>query len=145
MTTSDWLGDSVIKIRGHPIALEFWPQLYRYGHNDQWKGTKSKWTDWRDVVERYRQGSPEQFWAAFSADSKHLKFTAIIRALHEERASIHAAVAECAHREYGAQFADLFTYRKGGEEHLMTKPSAIMKRYKELASSRDNGCYEGQY
>lgn len=45
--THHWEGNSVMVIQGHPISLDLWPQLYRYGHDDQWKGTKSKWMDWR--------------------------------------------------------------------------------------------------
>ncbi|KAG2054585.1 hypothetical protein BDR06DRAFT_849620, partial [Suillus hirtellus] len=41
-----WSNKSIITIRGHPIAVKYWPLLYHYGHNQQWKGTKSKWTDW---------------------------------------------------------------------------------------------------
>jgi hypothetical protein len=45
--TEHWQGQSVIMIHGHPIAIEYWPLLYRYGGEHQWKGTKSRWTDYR--------------------------------------------------------------------------------------------------
>ncbi|KAG1895844.1 uncharacterized protein F5891DRAFT_941495 [Suillus fuscotomentosus] len=132
--TEHWQGTSIINIQGHPIAIEYWPLLYRYGHDQQWKGTKNKWTDWRDIVERYRRGTPEQFWASFrAANGEPLKFTAIIHRLREERKEAHFALVERAREEYGSDF--FFTYRKGGEEHTMTRPSAIAKKYKELMVS----------
>lgn len=72
-----------------------------------------------------------------------MKFTTIVQKLREERIQVHAALAERARREYSADFADLFTYWKGGEEHLMKKPSAIAKRYEELAHRHDDRCHEG--
>ncbi|KAG1745638.1 hypothetical protein EDB19DRAFT_1632182 [Suillus lakei] len=138
--THHWQGNSVIMIQGHLIVLDLWPQLYRYGHNDQWKGTKSRWMDWRNVVKRYWQGSPDEFWAEFSTNGKPMRFTTIVQKLCEECVWVHAAIAEHAWRKYGFYFTDLFTYWKGGEEHLMMKPSAIAKRYEELADHWGEGC-----
>jgi hypothetical protein len=45
--TEHWKGLSVIVIRSHPISVEYWPLLYRYGKQQQWQGTKNKWNDWR--------------------------------------------------------------------------------------------------
>ncbi|KAG2058099.1 hypothetical protein BDR06DRAFT_930192 [Suillus hirtellus] len=125
--TEHWQGTSIINIQGHPIAIEYWPLIYCYGHDQQWKGTKNKWTDWHVCT-------PEQFWASFrAANGEPLKFTAIIHRLHKECKEAHFALVECAHKEYGSDF--FFTYRKGGEEHTMTRPSAIAKKYKELMVS----------
>ncbi|KAG2754065.1 hypothetical protein P692DRAFT_20816052 [Suillus brevipes Sb2] len=118
-----------------PDPPAYWPLLYRYGHNQQWKGTKSKWTDWRDVVERYRRGTPDHLWADFKTDSgEQMKFTAIVQKLRDERKAEHAALVERAHREFHAEFDDLFTYRRGGEGHVMTKLSAITRKYIELTT-----------
>ncbi|KAF9234582.1 hypothetical protein BU15DRAFT_78880 [Melanogaster broomeanus] len=56
-SSPSWLGDSVLSIKGHLIMLKYWPEVYRYAHNRQWQGTKHKWGCWKDVVQRYRQGS----------------------------------------------------------------------------------------
>ncbi|KAG2141618.1 hypothetical protein BD769DRAFT_1349586, partial [Suillus cothurnatus] len=130
--TEHWKGLSVIVIRGHPIAVEYWPLLYRYGKQQQWQGTKNKWNDWRVIVERYRQGSPEQFWATFSVEGEHMKYTTIVQKLHDIRMSVDSRLAEQAHREFGATFDARFTYWRGGQEYVMTKVSAIAKRYIEL-------------
>ncbi|KAG1897689.1 uncharacterized protein F5891DRAFT_902528, partial [Suillus fuscotomentosus] len=107
--TAHWLNESIITIQGHPSL---------------------KWTDWRDVVERYRQGTPDHFWADFKTDSgERMKFTAIVQKLRDERKAEHTALVERAHREFHAKFDDLFTYRRGGEGHVMTKPSAIARKY----------------
>ncbi|KAG2101838.1 uncharacterized protein F5147DRAFT_810807 [Suillus discolor] len=47
--TEHWQGMSIINIQGHPIAIKYWPLLYCYGHDQQWKGTKNKWTDWTSL------------------------------------------------------------------------------------------------
>jgi len=44
--TEHWEGKSVFTIQGHPIAIEHWPLLYRYGRERQWQGTKSRWSDY---------------------------------------------------------------------------------------------------
>ncbi|KAG1878751.1 hypothetical protein C8R48DRAFT_768311 [Suillus tomentosus] len=111
------------------------PPAVSYGHNQQWKGMKSKWTDWRDVIERYRRGTPDHFWADFKTDSgERMEFTAIVQKLRDERKAEHAALVERAHREFHAEFDDLFTYRQGGEGHVMTKLSAIARKYIELTT-----------
>ncbi|KAG2351042.1 hypothetical protein BDR07DRAFT_1386606 [Suillus spraguei] len=45
--TEHWKGLSVIVIHGHPITVKYWPVLYRYGKDKQWKGMKKKWSDWQ--------------------------------------------------------------------------------------------------
>lgn len=45
--TEHWEGKSVFMIQGHPIAIEHWPLLYRYGRERQWQGTKGRWSDYR--------------------------------------------------------------------------------------------------
>ncbi|KAN0073672.1 hypothetical protein V8E55_012149 [Tylopilus felleus] len=47
----------------------------------QWQGTKNNWCKWKDVIEHYRQGTPEQFWKKFSQNGKRMSFTAIDRHL----------------------------------------------------------------
>lgn len=42
-----WRGESVPVIEGFPIPLVYWPEIYRYGKKNQWKGTKGKWFEWK--------------------------------------------------------------------------------------------------
>jgi len=46
-TSPHWGGESVLMMEGHPIPIVYWPDVYRYGKCGQWRGTKSRWTDWR--------------------------------------------------------------------------------------------------
>ena len=39
--------EAVLCIQGEPIALKFWPDVYRYGKHGQWAGTKKVWAQWR--------------------------------------------------------------------------------------------------
>ncbi|KAG2114583.1 uncharacterized protein F5147DRAFT_569971 [Suillus discolor] len=135
-----WQGESVMNIQGHLIALEYWPLLYHYGCDHQWKSMKSKWTDWRYVVECYREGTEAQFWEEFSADGKCMSYTVIIQKLCAKRKMVLTAAVEHACKEYGDEFNDLFTYWKGREEHVMVKPSVVAKRFNQLAGGHVHGC-----
>jgi hypothetical protein len=42
-----WQGRSVLSVKGHPIPVAYWPELYRYGKKDQWKGMKTRWFEWK--------------------------------------------------------------------------------------------------
>jgi hypothetical protein len=46
-TTPHWCGKSPLVVGGHPIPVLYWPELYKYGKKDQWKGTKGKWFEWK--------------------------------------------------------------------------------------------------
>jgi hypothetical protein len=48
-TTPHWCGSSPLIISGHPIPVVYWPEVYKYGKKDQWKGTKAKWFEWKVV------------------------------------------------------------------------------------------------
>jgi hypothetical protein len=45
--TEHWCGTSPLIVSGHPIAVSYWPELYKYRKKDQWKGTKAKWFEWK--------------------------------------------------------------------------------------------------
>ncbi|KAG1752751.1 uncharacterized protein EDB91DRAFT_1343747 [Suillus paluster] len=138
--TEHWRGISIIVIQGHPIAIEHWPVLYRYGRDQQWKGTKNKWTDWRDIVECYRQSSPEEFWAKFSVDGEHATFTTIVQKLRDARKAAHSRIVQQAHEEFGPAFDAHFTYRRGGRD-----PSPDNKVfYQPMAATVDSmQCFPG--
>lgn len=88
------------------------------------------------VVERWRQGTPSEFWAEFSAeDGKHLTFTSIIDRLRHSRKAEDERITEIAKAEYGASFAENFSYRKGGNKRVMTDPTIIAKHYRLLQDS----------
>ncbi|KAN0085980.1 hypothetical protein V8E55_007114 [Tylopilus felleus] len=72
-------------IKDRPIAVKYWPTVYCHTKDPQkckqWQGTKNNWCKWKDVIERYRQGTPEQFWEKFSQNGKRMSFTVIDRHL----------------------------------------------------------------
>jgi len=131
-TSPYWNRESVVSIQGHPIALVYWPDVYKYWRGDQWKGTKARWCDWKDLVHCYRKGTPSEFWERFSVDGKTLSFTAIIAILRSERMVADAVLAEQVREEYGEDFEKEFSYRRGSERLVMSKPCAIAKQYRKL-------------
>ncbi|KAH7921719.1 hypothetical protein BV22DRAFT_1018834 [Leucogyrophana mollusca] len=109
--TKHWSGCSVLELKGHPIALVYWRELYRYGPALQWQGTKGPWTNWRDVVSYYRQVSPDVFWSTFSIGDRRLSFTAIVERLRQMRKEENLRIVARAHAEYtGDIFYEQFSY-----------------------------------
>jgi hypothetical protein len=45
--TAHWSGTSPLVVNGQPIAVVHWPELYKYGKKDQWKGMKARWFEWK--------------------------------------------------------------------------------------------------
>jgi hypothetical protein len=87
------------------------------------------------VVERYREGSKEEFWAEFQdAKGRYLSFTAIVSRLKEERVEENGRVAKRARLEYGDTFTSVFSYRKGSHYITMTDPTRIANKYRALHS-----------
>ncbi|KAF8199330.1 hypothetical protein K438DRAFT_1516533, partial [Mycena galopus ATCC 62051] len=120
-TSLHWKNDSVVMINNHSIALVYWPE--------------SNWTEWKFLVERYRQGTPDEFWSAFkSKDGSPMSYTAICAALRNERKNTDKELADQARKEYGEEFESQFSYRssKTNARVVMTKNSSIAKEYKRL-------------
>lgn len=85
------------------------------------------------MVHRYREGTPAEFWATFSTeDGEHLSWKAINSQLAVERIERDRKLAIRAQREYADSFATIFRYRKGSQYHVMTKPSTIARKYRQL-------------
>jgi hypothetical protein len=87
------------------------------------------------VVERYREGTREEFWAEFQdAKGRYLSFTAIVSRLKGERVEENERVAKRARREYGDAFASVFCYRKGSRHFTIRDPTRIANKYRMLHS-----------
>lgn len=46
-TSSAWDGHSDLVIQGKPIALIYWPDVYKYWKGTQWQGTKGRFSEWK--------------------------------------------------------------------------------------------------
>lgn len=87
------------------------------------------------VVERYREGTKEEFWAEFQdAKGRYMSFTAIISRLKGERVEENERVAKRARLEYGDAFASVFSYRKGSCHITMRDATSIANKYRVLHS-----------
>jgi hypothetical protein len=86
------------------------------------------------IVERYRQyPTPDAFWARFSEpNGKYMTYTMIVAAIQADREAEHQKVVELAHKEYGNHFDEVFSYKKAGKTHVLSKPCAIYKQYLKL-------------
>jgi hypothetical protein len=84
------------------------------------------------LVERYRRGTPTEFWSTFSTDGNRWNYKAILKHLAEERALQNKLDAEAARREYGDDFSRIFTYNRNGVQCTKSKDSDIAKQYRAL-------------
>jgi hypothetical protein len=132
-----WDNRSCLVIKGVPIALVHWRDVYtsKAGKSwkpNQWKGIKGKWFEWKVIVKRWRKGTPEQFWSEFSEDGRHLGYTAILAQLTQERTAEDRKLSEQAKMEFGNEFAAHFSYLKDGEKRVLSKASSVAKVYRRL-------------
>ncbi|KAF8170853.1 hypothetical protein K438DRAFT_1613494, partial [Mycena galopus ATCC 62051] len=132
-TSPHWRDDSVVKINTQSIALVYWPEIFK--KTGLWSAHKSNWTEWKFLVERYRQGTPEEFWTTFgTSNSGRMSYTAICTRLRKERMGADDELVKQAKLEYGKDFDTTFSYRcsRTNERVVMSKASAIPKEYKRL-------------
>ncbi|KAJ7617640.1 hypothetical protein DFH06DRAFT_1483471 [Mycena polygramma] len=132
-TSAYWKNDSVLVIDDHPTALIYWPEIFKKA--GLWVAHKSNWTEWKFLVEHYRQGTPDEFWSTFRRkDGGKMSYTAICAAIRSERKTADRDLAAQARREYGVDFDSQFSYRcsKTNTRVVMTKDSSIAKEYKRL-------------
>ncbi|KAI6028393.1 hypothetical protein F5J12DRAFT_805109 [Pisolithus orientalis] len=140
-TSPHWTGQSTLTIKGCPIVIKYWPKVYRYAHNRQWKGIKHNWTCWKYIVECYHQGTPDEFWHGFSENGRLMSYTRILVLLCEARKKEDQEAVWKVAEEFGKSFDMQCTYRKGSNIHVLTQPRAITKWLHRLSDGhgRDEG------
>ncbi|KAF7303700.1 hypothetical protein MIND_00599400 [Mycena indigotica] len=127
-----WKDKSLVQIRGRHIAIIHWRGLFK--GTGQWSAHKSAWTEWKFLVERYRRGTMEDFWADFTRNGTRMNYTAILKKLREERGVRNRQLVEQARAEYGSRFSEVFSYvsSQKGDRVVMTHESHIAEEYKRL-------------
>lgn len=86
------------------------------------------------ILDRWRKGTPEEFWAEFSVEGQKMPMTMIVKHLRAIRVEEDKVLADQARREYGASFDEHFFCRKGSIRVPLSNSTAIAKRYRELKS-----------
>ncbi|EDR01548.1 uncharacterized protein LACBIDRAFT_333229 [Laccaria bicolor S238N-H82] len=105
-TTPNWGGTLVLEIKGHPIPIVYWKDIYMNSNCGspwklrQWHSMKSKWFNWKVIMHCYHQGIHTQFWDEFSHNGEQLCITKIIQQLSELRKDEDQATAECARADH---------------------------------------------
>lgn len=150
-TSCHWQNKSPLVIQGVPIPIKHWPEIYRYWKEGQWQGTKGKWWEWKVssiclfsalrakfllqiVIERWRETTPEEFWAQFSNENgMHNSWTRIVKQITAERIEEDEKTVKRARLEYGDSFDTTFTSRKGSRHFVLVDRAAIARRYRELS------------
>ncbi|CAA7260797.1 unnamed protein product [Cyclocybe aegerita] len=141
-----WNHQSVLVIKGIPIPICYWKDVYTSkgspkGHpwkQNQWKGLKHRWFEWKVLIKEWRRGSPDEFWVQFTVDGKPLRYKAILDKLAEQQGMENDKLCESAKLEYGEQFSSVFSYTKNGRKFVKTKASDIAKQYCELQGIQED-------
>ncbi|KAJ7793534.1 hypothetical protein B0H14DRAFT_2533425 [Mycena olivaceomarginata] len=129
-----WKGNSPLKINGVPIALIYWPTVFKYWKGTQWKGVKKTWFEWKILFHAMSATTLDNFWDRYSVPDKagqpqRMKYTPLLKELAKERQAENERLADLARRELTAE---QLTYRKGGGHFVMTKPAMIAAHYRKL-------------
>jgi hypothetical protein len=96
-TTNRLLWDpsqAVFKLKGKPITLKHWVDVYSRWKGQQWSGLKKPYSQWKVspllpllfflegdsqnlqmIAEHYMEGSAEEFWQEFSANGKQMSWS----------------------------------------------------------------------
>ncbi|KAK7012769.1 hypothetical protein R3P38DRAFT_2641348 [Favolaschia claudopus] len=139
-SSPNWAGRSSLVINGVPVAVKYWPSVYKYWKTSQWDGTKKNWFDWKAPS----ASSMEAFWGKYSVPGRdgmpqRMKYTPLLNQLSQERKAEDNHIAAIAKQELSIE---QLTYRKGGRQCVMKKASKIAARYRELkglAGHNDEG------
>jgi hypothetical protein len=143
-TPGQWGGHSALNIKGVPVPIVYWKDVYARSKSggwkpSQWKQVKGSWFEWKVIVKRWRQGSEDDFWREFStASGKRLTYTAIVDRLAQARKENDSEIASRAKQEYGDEFSKVFCYKKNGACFVKVKASDIAKQYRMLKNITDD-------
>ncbi|KAF5330344.1 hypothetical protein D9619_005480 [Psilocybe cf. subviscida] len=125
-TSKHWGHYSHLVIKNQYIPIVYWKQVY------------SRWPR-SAIVSRYRQGTEEEFWAAFTdVNGNRMTYSDICKNLQDTRAQDDERLAAQARNEYGEDFNKVFTYKKHGQMFVKRKAADIAKQYRTLQGHVDD-------
>ncbi|KAF9471374.1 hypothetical protein BDN70DRAFT_820084 [Pholiota conissans] len=140
--SSFWKGTSVLTIKDRPVPIIYWKEVYTSKGGiarwkmKQWEGTKSRYFDYKVLVEAMRRTTIEDFYAKFTVNGQQLGYTAILAQLEEERMAEDHQIAQLAREEYGPDFDRIFGYKKGKTWVTKTKSCKIAEQYRKLKKAK---------
>ena len=131
----DWTSSSLITMNGIGVPLGLWKKLYKRTRPGAWERIKDQWTKF--IVGGFKIfDTPEEFWAAMSLpstmpNSKVINFRKISETLRKIRSERDSKDVEKARAKYMEdEYQSMFSYKKRGKVHIMTKPKDIARRYR---------------
>ncbi|KAJ6452715.1 hypothetical protein C8R47DRAFT_263328 [Mycena vitilis] len=130
-----WKTSSPLKINGSPIALVYWPSVYKYWKGAQWRGIKKVWFEWKILFHAMTAATTlDDFWAQYYAPDRsgvlqRLKYTPLLSRLAQERKAENERLSVLARQELTTE---QLTYRRGSQYIVMTSPAMIAAHYRKL-------------
>ncbi|THH11241.1 hypothetical protein EW146_g8112 [Bondarzewia mesenterica] len=134
-----------IVLGGRAIPIRVWDQLYMKTKGAKkssraWDAFRMQWHNWKYIVEAYEAlgRSKDAFWARFRKPSgEPMNYQAILDALQQERSSAFGADAADARHFFGDNLqrddaGGVFTYRKCGAVHVVSKDKEVAVRWCKL-------------
>jgi len=133
----DWTDSSLISIDGVGIPLCLWKKLYKRMRPTAWDRLKDQWTKYKFIVGGFKSfDSAEEFWAAMPVsptrrDHQVVSYKEISECLRKMRNEKDRDDAKMAREKLNEEeFQMLFSYRKGGQSYIMSKPRDISRRWR---------------
>ncbi|KAI0739795.1 hypothetical protein C8Q80DRAFT_1124127 [Daedaleopsis nitida] len=127
-----WTEKSPLRVRGVSIPLIYCRDLYCYRRSNDWTYIKQKWWDWKILVDEYRHLGPSEFWSFYSSDNARLTKTKILAKIKTRRQREDKELADLAVQANTNTYSERFRYRRGSRTYVLTKPSAIARRYRKI-------------
>ncbi|PGH28391.1 hypothetical protein GX50_06509 [[Emmonsia] crescens] len=140
----DWHHGSQVKLKGIPVSMKYWGQLYRGARAASWVTFKKKYSEFKSIMNIHSlYDNDEAFWKDFSTEKDGrmslMSWTALLTKARKIRKDFDHADVEEAQQIYCDQnpgFDEVFSYRKGGKTYVMTDEIGISRAYRKLAGKK---------
>lgn len=134
-------------VKNVKLPLRLLPHIYR-GKGHAWEQLKQRFSEWELIVAAWLvAGSRELFWQQFCVSPEEgtqarpagspLLYTALIKRAREEMNSKNSNLLASIKTYHGADYDNLFRYRKNGVFVPITAPMGIILKHDELMRQKD--------
>jgi hypothetical protein len=137
----DWDRGDQLVVGGVGIPVCHWQTLYSRTRPKAWKKIKDQWIKYKFIVGglKYHNGDIEAFWGYLTAETpaewmgRKLTVKGISDILRTIRSQRNKDDVERAKQEYNSdEYAEIFSYKKGGRKYIMKREQDIAHCYRKL-------------
>jgi hypothetical protein len=152
-TSSAWVCDSLLVIRGVPVAIKHWRDFYsNFKHQNVWDSIKQNWHNFRVsrtgplnfcyitkpqvLMQEYEELGKDGFRSKWSTNGHLIPSLRIVTTLRSSNRDRDEDLVIAAKQNLSEQhFNKIFSYKSKYGTRVLTSTSAIAKRYRKLCLS----------